>query len=256
MKLETKNLFVNIDGNEILKNIDLQVGNNEFVGVIGANGSGKSTLLRCIYRMISPKSGEILLDNKSIKTISLRETAKKIAVVSQHNDVNFDFTVKDMVEMGRTPYKKIMESFNQEDRKITKEVLMQVGLEEYENRSFTSLSGGEQQRVILARALAQKTDFLILDEPTNHLDINYQLQFFSAVEKLDIGVIAAIHDLNIAGMYCRKLYALKDNKIMCYGTPKEVLTKENIKEIFNVDADIIENKEDGTITVIYKKTKI
>ncbi|MDU2686166.1 ATP-binding cassette domain-containing protein [Paeniclostridium sordellii] len=252
MNLETKDLKVLLNKNEILKGIDIELGNKEFIGVIGPNGSGKSTLLKCLYRNLSPSSGSIYIDKIEIEKISTRESAKKIGVLAQHNHHSFDFTVLDMVLMGRSPYKKLMDRDTKEDYDIVYEAIDKVNIRHLSNRSFNSLSGGEQQRVILARALAQKTKCLILDEPTNHLDIKYQLQLMEIVKDLGIEVIAAIHDLNIAAMYCDKIYVLKNGEIVAYGTPKDVLTKELIKEVYDVDAKVIKDKEDDSINIIYK----
>ena len=252
MNLETKDLKVLLNKNEILKGIDIELGNKEFIGVIGPNGSGKSTLLKCLYRNLSPSSGSIYIDNIEIGKISTRESAKKIGVLAQHNNQSFDFTVLDMVLMGRSPYKKLMDRDTKEDYEIVYEAIDKVNIRHLANRSFNSLSGGEQQRVILARALAQKTKCLILDEPTNHLDIKYQLQLMEIVKDLGIEVIAAIHDLNIAAMYCDKIYVLKNGEIVAYGTPKDVLTKELIKEVYDVDAKVIKDEEDDSINIIYK----
>lgn len=252
MNLETKDLKVSLNKNEILKGIDIELGNKEFIGIIGPNGSGKSTLLKCLYRNLSPSSGSIFIDNIEIGKISTRESAKKIGVLAQHNHHSFDFTVLDMVLMGRSPYKKLMDRDTKEDYDIVYEAIDKVNIRHLSNRSFNSLSGGEQQRVILARALAQKTKCLILDEPTNHLDIKYQLQLMEIVKDLGIEVIAAIHDLNIAAMYCDKIYVLKNGEIVAYGIPKDVLTKELIKEVYDVDAKVIKDKEDNSINIIYK----
>ena len=175
-----------------------------------------------------------------------------MAVVSQHNYYDFDFSVGEMVLMGRSPHKKMMERDSYRDYEIMNDALKRVDMLHFKDRNFNSLSGGEQQRIILARALAQETDCLILDEPTNHLDIKYQLQLMNIVKSLDIEVIAAIHDLNIAAMYCDKIYVLKDGRIVAYGTPKEVLTKELIKEVYEVDAIVNEDKENDMINIFYK----
>lgn len=238
MKIKAEKVNVDIDDKKILKGIDINVENKEFVGVIGPNGSGKSTFLKCIYRVLKPTSGIIKLDEHNIKNISVKDTSKKLGVVAQHNNYDFDFTVKDIVLMGRSPHKKMMERDNKEDYDIMYESLEKVGMLEFKDRSFLTLSGGEQQRIILARALAQKTECLILDEPTNHLDIKYQLQLMRIVKSLNIEVIAAIHDLNIAAMYCDKIYVLSQGEIVAYGNPKEVLTTKLIKEVYQVDATV------------------
>ena len=224
MNLETKDLKVSLNKNEILKGIDIELGNKEFIGIIGPNGSGKSTLLKCLYRNLSPSSGSIYIDNIEIGKISTRESAKKIGVLAQHNHHSFDFTVLDMVLMGRSPYKKLMDRDTKEDYDIVYEAIDKVNIRHLAN----------------------------LDEPTNHLDIKYQLQLMEIVKNLGIEVIAAIHDLNIAAMYCDKIYVLKGGEIVAYGTPKDVLTKEFIKEVYDVDAKVIKDEDDDSINIIYK----
>ena len=164
MNITAENIKMKIGDNEILKGVSIDSKNREFVGIIGPNGSGKSTLLKSIYRILKPNDGCIKLDDMDISKMSIKESAKKMAVVSQHNYYNFDFTVKEVVSMGRSPHKKNLERDNIEDFEIVKESLQKVGMSEFSNRSFSTLSGGEQQRVILARALAQKTPCLILED--------------------------------------------------------------------------------------------
>ena len=239
MKLTASDIHVELGGNEILKGIDAAIKEKEFVGIIGPNGSGKSTLLKCIYRVLKPDTGVIMLDGKPLNEYKVKDSAKALAVVSQHNYYNFEFSVQEIVMMGRAPHKKTMERDNAEDYKIVEECLEKVGMLPYRHRVFSSLSGGEQQRIILARALAQKTDCLILDEPTNHLDIKYQLQLLDIVKSLGVTVIGALHDLNIAAAYCDKIYVLKDGVLEGYGTPEEVLTPELIRRIYKVEAEIV-----------------
>ena len=243
MNIKTENINVVIDNNNILKDINIEVDNKEVIGIIGPNGSGKSTLLKCIYRLLKPNAGLVKFDDVDIKNISIKESSKKVAVLSQHNNYDFDFTVKDIVLMGRSPHKKFMERDNKNDYDLVNDALRKVDMINFKDRSFQSLSGGEQQRVILARALAQQPKCLILDEPTNHLDIKYQLQLMRIVKSLNIEVIAAIHDLNIATMYCDTIYVLKDGKIVQYGTPKEILTPQLIKNVYEVDAKLIVDKD-------------
>ncbi|MDR1395287.1 MAG: ABC transporter ATP-binding protein, partial [Deltaproteobacteria bacterium] len=154
--------------------------------------------------------------------------------------------------MGRSPYKRIMEADNDEDWSISLQALAAVGLENFSGRKFFTLSGGEQQRVILARALAQKTPCLILDEPTNSLDIKYQLQIMDIIKKLDVTVIAAIHDLNIAAMYCDKIFAVNNGRIIAQGTPRQIFTAEFIQDIFEVEASVDTNEKTGLINIAYR----
>ena len=153
--------------------------------------------------------------------------------------------------MGRSPHKKFLDRDTKEDYDIIYDALNKVEMLEFIDRSFLTLSGGEQQRIILARALAQQTDCLILDEPTNHLDIKYQLQLMGIVKNLNVEVIAAIHDLNIAAMYCDKIYVLKEGNIVAYGTPKEVLTSELIKDVYGVDSIVINNPVTNLLNICY-----
>lgn len=241
MKIEARAVEALLGGNHILKGVGLETGGRELVGVIGPNGSGKSTLLKCIYRVLKPTAGAVYLDGRELDSYSYRESARRVAVVAQHNYYNFDFSVREVVLMGRVPHKRALDRDTAEDYRIVEESLETVGLAAFADRSFSTLSGGEQQRVILARALAQRTPCLILDEPTNHLDIKYQLQLMDIVKGLDRTVIAAVHDLNIAALYCDRLYALKDGRIITGGTPEQVLTAETIRTLYDVDAEIVKD---------------
>lgn len=250
MNLFAKDVELTLGGSEILRGMEISVKNREFVGVIGPNGSGKSTFLKCIYRVLSPKHGAILLDGTNINDLSIRNTAKKLAVLSQHNYYNFDFSVREIVLMGRSPHKRMMERDTREDYEIVENALEKVGMLGFIDRIFSSLSGGEQQRIILARALAQQTQCLILDEPTNHLDIKYQLQILNVARKLGVTVLAAFHDLNIAAMYCDRIYAIDAGRVVACGTPKEVLTPELIRKLYEVDAEV-RTEENGQLNIVY-----
>lgn len=243
MVLDISSLSFNFGSKNILADIDLSIKDNGIVGIIGPNGSGKSTLLKCIYRVLKPKTGTIFIDGKNINDYQFKETAKKMAVVAQHNDTHFDFNVLEMVLIGRSPHKKFMERDSAEDIELAYKALEQVNMKDFADRNFSSLSGGEKQRIILARALVQNTDCLILDEPTNHLDIKHQLHFMSLAKDLKITVISAIHDLNIAAMYCNKIYALKGGQIIASGSVNEVITEEVIKTLYDVEAKIIYDEE-------------
>mgnify|MGYP001638633749 CR=1 FL=1 len=220
------------------------------MGVIGPNGSGKSTLLKCIYRVLKPDGGAVYLDGKGLKDYSVRESARRVAVLAQHNYYNFEFTVREVVMMGRSPHKRALDRDTAEDYAIVDDALRTVGMWALKDRVFSTLSGGEQQRVILARALAQQTPCIILDEPTNHLDIKYQLQLMTLVRGLKRTVVAAVHDLNIAAMYCDWLYAMKDGRMVASGAPEDVLTPERIREIYEVEADVFRDAS-GLLRILY-----
>ena len=250
MKLEAKDIEAVLGGTPILRGVSMEVDHNDFVGIIGPNGRGKSTLLKCIYRVLKPQAGIVRLDGTDIRELSYKKSAQTIAVLAQHNYYNFEFSVQDVVLMGRSPHKRTMERDNAQDYAIVAQALETVGMADMAKRSFSTLSGGEQQRVILARALAQQTPCLILDEPTNHLDIKYQLQLLDIVKGLNRTVISAIHDLNIAAMYCTWLVVMKDGKVITQGTPRQVLTPELIREVYEVEATVSTDAQ-GILRILY-----
>ncbi len=251
MNLNAEHISVSFTGADIVRDISIRVENKQFVGIIGPNGCGKSTLLKSIYKVIKPQKGTVFLGNKDIIKSSARIVSKDMGVVGQFNDLSFDFTVQEMVMMGRTPHKQLMEADNMQDYKIVADALERVDLTEYADRSYLTLSGGEKQRVILARAIAQKPKFLVLDEPTNHLDIKYQIQILTVVKSLNIGVLAALHDLPMASVYCDMLYVIKDGKMIASGSPKEVLTKKLIRQVYEIDCEIYTNPITGDLAIVY-----
>ena len=253
-KIQVKNLRFSIDNKEILKDISFDVPKGSFVGIIGPNGSGKSTLLKNIYRLHKPLSGKIILDNKDLSKMKDKECAKEIAVLAQESNSQFDFTVEQIVKMGRYPYKSVIEDYSKDDLKMVLEMLKKVGLDDYSYRSFSNLSGGEKQRALIARALVQNTDFLILDEPTNHLDIGYQIQLMDLVKSMNITTLSAIHDMNIASMYCDYLIVMKDGQIKKFGNVEEVITSETLKEIFGVNAYVGKNPINQKLQVSFMHT--
>lgn len=250
MILSTDEVKYKIGATTIIKGISISSKEGSFIGVIGPNGSGKSTLLKCIYRVLKPTKGAVLIDGKEINQMSVKETARKISVVSQHNYYNFDFTIEEVVLMGRSPYKKNMQGDSSEDYEICREALREVGMEKLKDRIFSTLSGGEQQRVILARAIAQQTPIMILDEPTNHLDIKYQLQLLNTVKNQDKTIISAFHDLNIAAMYSDYIYVLKDGEIYDSGRPEDILSEKLIYDIYGVKTKI-NMVDDGYLNIQY-----
>lgn len=250
MEIRTDDLHAMLGGTEILHGIDFTAGDRSLVGVIGPNGSGKSTLLKCIYRVLKPSEGAVFVDGQPLSEYRVRDSAKKIAVLAQHNFYNFEFTVQDVVLMGRAPHKRALERDSAADFKIVHEAMERVGVALLRDRLFSTLSGGEQQRVLLARALAQQTPCLILDEPTNHLDIKYQLELLDLVRSLDRTVIAAIHDLNIAAMYCDTIFVMQSGRIVAAGAPRDVLTRSLIRSVYEVGADVFTDS-DGLLRVLF-----
>lgn len=244
-----KNLSFSVHDTSILDNINVSIGKNDMIGIIGPNGSGKTTMVKHFYRAISPKAATVFIYGKDIHNLNYRQSAQKVSVMRQENTSDFKFTVMDMVMLGRSPYLEFFESFRESDRKIACDALQKVGMMEYVNKDYAVLSGGEKQRVLIARALVQQADILILDEPTNHLDVYYQWSLMDIISKLNKTVISVFHDLNLAAAFCKKIFVMKAGKIILEGTPREVLTEDLLGEVFKVKVSIIE--DEGHPYVIY-----
>lgn len=237
MALEINKVTVSLGARTIVKDADIYVPDHKFVGIIGLNGTGKSSLLKAVYG-INKYSGDITLNGKNLRNVSVKELAKSMAVLIQENVADFDFKVRDIVMLGRLPYKKMLEEDNADDYTIVSQALAYVGMQSFADRYFTTLSGGEKQRVLIARILAQKTDFLILDEPTNHLDIKNQFQFFELIKNMNFTVLAVLHDINIASKFCDYLYVLHNGKIFKAGKPCDIVDEELLETVFGMQAKV------------------
>lgn len=251
MKLAVDGVSWSVAGLEIVRRASLQCAPGSFVGLIGPNGSGKSSLLRCIYRVLEPDAGRISLDDDDVWQLNARQAAQRMAVVLQESGGEYDFSVREMVLMGRAPHKRLLDRDSAADIRLVDVALEQVGMAAFAARSFLTLSGGEKQRVLVARALAQQTRFLVLDEPTNHLDIRYQIDVLELVRGLRITTIAAMHDLNLAALYCDRLYVLKAGTIVASGTPEQVLTPRLIDEVYGVRAEVAPHPLTGRLHVVF-----
>ena len=238
MRLEVDGVNWSVDGKQILRDVSFHVYKGSITGLIGPNGSGKSSLLRCIYRALRPDSGAITLDGDDLRRMDSRETARRIAVVLQEYPSDFQFTVGEIVSMGRNPHKGMFDRDTPADRLLIREALARVGLAGFSHRNFNTLSGGEKQRVVIARTLTQEAKFLVLDEPTNHLDIRYQLETMELVKGLGLTTLAALHDLNIASNYCDFIHVIDKGQIVASGPPEDVLQPALIKDVFGVGAKV------------------
>lgn len=256
MRLNVNNLNFHIDGIQILNDVSLSVKEGEFVGLIGPNGCGKSTLLKNIYKTFKPEKNAVFLDGKDVMSLNAREMAKEVSVMAQENSVEFDIEVMDMVMYGRYSHRKFLEGEKKEDVDICRQYIREVGLEGYEHRSYLSLSGGEKQRVLLARALVQESRLIVLDEPTNHLDVRFQYLIMQTLKDQNVTVFSSVHDLNIASMYCDKIILMDKGNIVTAGTPEEVLTEKNIADIFHVQSQVTVNEITGKIQIYYLPDKI
>ena len=226
-----------------IRNINFKLNEGELLGIIGPSGSGKSTLIKCLSKIIMPKSGKIIIDDKDINDFNSKEMAKRIAIVPQFAE-NYDqgFSVYEFVLMGRTPHRNNFQLFEtKRDRLVTEKALNLTGIENIALRDISTLSGGEKQRIIIGRALCQEPQLLLLDEPTNHLDIGHQLEVMELLRDLNYkghSVIAILHDINLASLFCDKLILLDDGEIYSEGTPKQVINEKTIKEVYETEVRV------------------
>jgi iron complex transport system ATP-binding protein len=251
MKLELSEVYVDISTKRIVSDVSLEVTSGEIVGLIGPNGSGKSTLLRSVYRMLKPVAGLVQLGSEDVWQLSPKTAAQRTGVVVQEHPSDFEFTVAEVVVMGRTPHKKPFERDNDKDAGICASALERVGMRAFSGRLFSTLSGGEKQRVLVARALAQEPKLLVLDEPTNHLDIHYQLELLELVKSLGITTLLTLHDLNLAANYCQRLYLLSEGKIVVSGKCHDVLTPEQLSKIFMIEATPFKHPVTGNLQLAF-----
>ena len=239
---------------KIISGVNLEVKLGDFVGILGPNGSGKTTLLKSLSRVLKPHVGAILIDKDDIYNLKPVDVAKKMAVVPQDSSVGFNFSVMDVVLMGRNPHMGRFQMETPKDVEIAKKALKQVNAWHLVNRQINELSGGERQRIIIARALAQEPEILLLDEPISHLDIVNQLELMDLVkglcDKKQLAVLAVIHDLNMAARYCTSILMLKNGEVFSFGDVDQVLTSKNIRSVFDVDAIVRKNAATNSLYVI------
>jgi len=243
----------------VLRGVSMEIPARGFVGILGPNGSGKTTLLRALAGVIRPVRGEVRLDNVSIAQVSRRTLARRMAVVPQETHLAFDYTVLEVVMMGRYPHLGTFELEGPQDFAIAREALAATGTSPLEDRRFDTLSGGEKQRVIVAAALAQITaaqsdGILLLDEPTVALDLAYQLELGRLLRELQqrvpIAIAVSTHDLNFAASLCRTLVLLKGGSILASGPTDEVLTADHIRLLYDVEAEVTRHAGTGRIVVV------
>ena len=221
----------------ILHPISFDLVPHKILGVVGPNGSGKSTLLRLLYRFNAPTTGTVKVDNTDIWSISAQKVARVVAAVLQEQPADFGLTVREIVALGRTPYRKLFGgSTNTRDEEILQGVLDHLGLNDFSNRQLKTLSGGERQRVMVARALAQEPKLLILDEPTNHLDIRHQLEVLILLRDLPLTVVTSLHDLNFADQFCDEILLLQAGHALGFGSSETVFTELAVSKAFCVTA--------------------
>ncbi len=253
MEVSAKSLQIGYGENIIVDSIDVEVLKGQITTIIGPNGSGKSTVLKALTRLIDYKKGVVNLNGENIKNIQNKEFAKMIAVLPQMHSAPPDFRVKELVSYGRVPYQKWHEQNSDKDNEIVQWAMEITGVDKLKDKSINACSGGEAQRVWIATVLAQEPDILFLDEPTTYLDICHQFEMMKLIKKLSktsgIGIVMVLHDLSHALEMSDKIIVLKEGKKYSEGTPAEVITPKMMKEVYNVDCEIVyrENRKNPII---------
>lgn len=243
--IKINNISLSYDKNIVLENIDLNLKEKSFIGIIGRNGIGKSTLLKSIAGLLKPTKGNIFINDIDVYRTKKNVLAKKISFMPQSMQFDFSFTVKDFIMFGRYPYMNMFRFTTKQDFEIVDDVMNFTEIKGFENRNISELSGGEKQKVLLAQTLVQQTDIICLDEPTSHSHIGSQATIFTLLkmlnEKYNKTIIATVHDLNLAGEFCSDIALLDNKKIFNFGSAKKVLNYSDIEEVYNTTVVVKEN---------------
>ncbi|MFI3209433.1 MAG: ABC transporter ATP-binding protein [Peptostreptococcaceae bacterium] len=254
--ISTKNLNISYDNVDIVKDLNLEIPKGKITTIIGSNGCGKSTILKTIARIIKSKSGDIFINDKSIKEQKAKDIAKVMAVLPQSPQAPNGLTVEELIAYGRFPHQKGFGKKTNDDRDIITWALKSTHIEEFRHRKIEDLSGGQRQRAWIAMAIAQQTDILILDEPTTYLDLAHQLEILKLLKDINLKynttIVMVIHELNNAARFADNMVGIKKGEIVCEGSPEVVMTNENLRKLFNIDAEIInDSREHKPVCVTY-----
>ncbi|MGW4052388.1 ABC transporter ATP-binding protein [Streptomyces sp. NPDC004779] len=253
-RIDTTELRFSVKGRRLLDRIGMEAQDGKVTGLLGPNGSGKSTLLRLLAGLRRPEGGAVRYDDTDLTALGRRALARRLAVVEQDVTAHHQVTVRQVVELGRTPFRGRFDGLGEEDRRIVDAALERTDLTDKQRRSWHTLSGGEKQRAQLARALAQEPREILLDEPTNHLDIRHQLELLDLLTSLDVTCVVALHDLNLAARYCDHLVLLQDGGVVAAGDPESVLTPDLIKSVYGVEVLVDREPATGTLRITYLAT--
>jgi iron complex transport system ATP-binding protein len=247
--IEVKSIFFRYHEDWVLQDVSFRVEKGEFIGLIGPNGSGKTTLLKILYRLLSPQNGEVLFELLPLKRMDRKDIAKRIGVVAQETHLLFPFSVMEIVLMGRSPYLGHLMFESEKDLEIARKAMEWTETLPFSERPIDELSGGERKRVFIARALAQEPEVILLDEPTANLDIHHQVDFLDLILTLNrergLTIIMASHDMNIASEFCDRLILLQEGRVYKIGTPNEVITQENIEQVYGCEVWVDQNPISG-----------
>ena len=245
MTIQAKGIHWSRGSQPILGGVDFEPAKGETIGLIGPNGSGKSSLLRILAGIVSPDEGSVSLDGSAMSNMRRKQIARRVAMVDQHSDTEVDISVRDVVRLGRIPHQGMFGGDTAADDRAVTRALEDTAMASKAQRLWHTLSGGERQRVQIARALAQEPSELLLDEPTNHLDIAHQLDILDLVSQLPLTSFIALHDLNLAAMFCDRIVVLRAGVVVALGTPTEVITEALVLDVYNVHA-VVELDDTGT----------
>jgi iron complex transport system ATP-binding protein len=250
-RITATGLSWSVKGHRLLDDIHLEALDGQIVGLLGPNGSGKTTLLRLLAGLRRPDAGTVRYDGTSLRDLSRRTLARRLAVVEQDVSTHDHISVRQVVELGRTPFRGRFDALTARDKQIVDAALERADIADKQHRSWHTLSGGEKQRAQLARALAQQPREILLDEPTNHLDVRHQLELLELLSTLGVTCVVALHDLNLAARYCDHIVMLDRGRVVTAGSPEAVLTSELIESVYGVDVLIDREPTTGILRVTY-----
>ncbi|MEJ8638897.1 ABC transporter ATP-binding protein [Streptomyces sp. MS2.AVA.5] len=251
MDLTLDGLSVVTDGRRLVRDLTLRVDSGRVVGLVGPNGSGKSTALRCVYRALRPSTGTVWVGEDDLSRLAMRRSAQTVAAMTQDGAVDLDFTVEELVALGRTPHLQGNQALGRRERELCEWAMDRLDIRHLARRGVLTLSGGERQRVLLARALVQEPKILVLDEPTNHLDVRHQVELLSLLRSSGLTVLIVLHDLNLAAATCDRIGVLSDGRLVTAGSPAQVLTPELVDEVFGVEATVVPHPLTGAPQLLY-----
>lgn len=253
--IHIKNLKAGYADKEIFNNLSLDFSRAEFVSILGPNGAGKSTLLKLINGFIKPERGEITIAGKSVEKWNPQELAKIVTYIPQENYIQYNFTVEEIVLMGRYPFISIWQNYSTKDREIVEKIIQDLDLHKLRHKFINQLSGGEKQRTLIARAIAQDSDYILLDETFSHLDINHQIEILNIMKSLHTekgkSIIMVSHNINLSANYSQRMIALKNGELIADGTPDEVMTTNNLAKLFDIELGVVTNPITLKPNIIY-----